>query len=86
MIIRVGDEKREMRDEHLKKLKDFIINEETQRNHKEFALDVFTSCIANLPHKVMLYTALATLISFENEQFVTELCKKVVESLKESLV
>ena len=67
MIIRVGDEKREMRDEHLRKLKDFILNEETQKNFRDVSLDIFTKCIANLPNQVMLYTALTTLISLDNE-------------------
>lgn len=62
MIVRVGDERRHLRDEHVKKLKDFILLEQTQSNYRELAVDTLIKCIKNLPHKVMLYAALVTLI------------------------
>ena len=63
MIVRVGDERRHLRDEHLRKLKDFLLLEQTQSNYRELAIDTLSKCIKNLPHKVMLYAALVTLIN-----------------------
>lgn len=63
MIVRVGDERRNLKDEHVRKLKDFILLEQTQSNYRELAVDTLYKCILNLPHKTMLYAALVTLIA-----------------------
>lgn len=44
----------------MRKLKDFILLEQTQSNYRELAIDTLVKCIRNLPHKVMLYAALVT--------------------------
>ena len=62
MIVRVGDERRHLRDDHIKKLKDFILLEQTQKDYRDGAVDTLINCIKNLPHKVLLYAALITLI------------------------
>lgn len=62
MIVRVGDERRHLRDDHIKKLKDFILLEQTQKDYRDVAIDTLINCIKNLPHKVLLYAALMTLI------------------------
>jgi len=85
MIVRVGDERRHLRDEHIRKLKDFILSEESLTHHRDLAIDTLTSCIQNLPHKVMLYTALTALIAEKNPGFSSDLVKKVVEAAHEAL-
>ena len=85
MLVRVGDEKRDMREEHLRKLKDFLLSAETQKNYKEVVLNVFKRCVASLPHKVFLYATLTTLLITENETFGTSLVEQTAETLKELL-
>ncbi len=63
MLVRVGDERRELRDDHIKKLKDFILNEESLTHHRGLAIDTLASCIGSLPHKIMLYSALVASIA-----------------------
>ena len=75
-----------MIDDHVRKLKDIIVSEETQKAHRQFAIDTMLTCVAHLPHKVMIYAALTSLISLDNEPFVSDIVSKVVESLQESLV
>ena len=69
MLVRVGDEKRDMREEHLRKLKDFLISAETQKNYQDVVCSVFKRCVASLPHKVYLYSALTALLVIENQTF-----------------
>jgi len=45
MIVRIGDERRQLVNDHLVKLKDFILSEETQKNHRDIAIDTLVSCI-----------------------------------------
>jgi hypothetical protein len=69
MIIRIGDEKRDCRDDHLRKLKQQIQSEEAQKNLKGFTIETLVKCITHLPHKTMLYCSLIGLIAVENESF-----------------
>ena len=67
MLIRIGDEKREMIDSHLNVLKNKICSQtqwdtETDQTLKQTLLTV----IHNLPHKVFIYSGLISLISIEN--------------------
>jgi len=62
MIVRIGDERRHLVNDHVKKLKDFIMLEQTQSNYRDLVKDTLVNCIQNLPHKVMLYAALVTLL------------------------
>ena len=71
MIIRIGDEKRQLIDDHIKKLKDLIVQEDIQKFHKAYAVDTFVTCIVNLPHKALIYAALLALIATENESFTS---------------
>lgn len=73
MIIRIGDEKREQKDDHIKKLKAVILQEETLKSHKETVLDTLTKCVFNMPHKSLMYATIVASIAVENEQFATEI-------------
>ena len=69
MLIRIGDEKREMIDMHMNVLKNKICaqsqwDSETEQTLKQTLLTV----IHNLPHKVFVYSGLISLISTENAQ------------------
>ena len=73
MIIRIGDEKREQKDDHIKKLRAVILQEETLKNHKETVLDTLTKCVLNMPHKSLIYATIVASIAVENEQFANEI-------------
>ncbi|CDW76937.1 cap binding protein [Stylonychia lemnae] len=85
MIVRIGDERRHLRDEHVKKLKEFILLEQTQSNYREVVVDTLVKCIQNLPHKVMLYAALITLIGQEDLELATQIVQELFDTLKLSL-
>ena len=69
MIIRIGDEKRDLLDEHLRKLKQQILSEEAQRNCRDCILETLIKCVTFLPHKTMVYSALVGMIAVESEIF-----------------
>lgn len=71
MIIRIGDEKRENRDEHLAKLKTqlnsaFVMKDKSNR---QTLVEVLLTCIKCMPHKVNLYSYLMAAISAEDFDF-----------------
>ena len=87
MIIRIGDEKRDNRDEHLLKLKTqlnsaFVMKD---KNNRQTLVDVLITCVKCMPHKVNLYSYLTAAISVEDFEFAQEITVKVVESLNECL-
>lgn len=63
MIIRIGDERRSLLDEHLGKLKDLILSGESMQHHRQHAVDSYIAAATNLPHKVYVYGALLALIA-----------------------
>ena len=88
MIIRIGDEKRECRDEHLQKLKTqfaspFVLKE---RSHRQTLTDTLINCIQVMPHKIMIYTALLTNLAVDEFDFAAEIVGRTVESLHLTLV
>jgi hypothetical protein len=85
MIIRIGDEKRQQKDDHIKKLSTFIISEETLKNHRELVIDILIRCIANMPHKCLLYAAITATIALDNEALAQEIVNKVSELLQEAI-
>jgi hypothetical protein len=63
MIIRIGDERRSLIEDHVRKLKDFIMSPETQKYHRNLAIESLISAVANLPHKAFIYGALFALVA-----------------------
>ena len=87
MIIRIGDEKRECRDDHLQKLKTqlnsaFVMKD---KNNRQTLVEVLLTCIKCMPHKVNLYSFIMAAISVEDFEFAQEITVKVVECLNECL-
>jgi len=75
MIIRIGDEKRESRDEHLLKLKTqfvspFVLMEKT---HRQTLVETLLSCIQCMPHKVNLYSTLLAFVAVDDFDFASEI-------------
>jgi pyridoxine 5'-phosphate synthase PdxJ len=73
MIIRIGDERRHLIDEHLSKLKNqltsaFVLKD---KNNREAIVDSLTTCIKLMPHKVNIYTYLIAATSLEDFDFAT---------------
>jgi hypothetical protein len=71
MIIRVGDERRELRDDHMQKLKTqfnsaFVMKD---KNNRESLVDSLLTCIKLMPHKVNLYSYLVAATTAENFEF-----------------
>ena len=83
MIIRIGDELRHNRDDHLQKLKTqfvspFVLKEKT---HRHTLTETLISCIHCMPHKVNLYSSLLALVAIEDFDFAADLIRQIVESL-----
>ena len=71
MIIRIGDEKRECRDEHLLKLKTqlnsaFVMKD---KNNRQTIVDALLTCAKCMPHKANLYSYLVAAISVDDFEF-----------------
>ena len=70
MLIRIGDEKREMVEQHLTivvtKLMDLQARNEPE-TVDEF-LGVFQTVLINLPHKGLLYASIVALLASKNSQ------------------
>jgi hypothetical protein len=71
MLIRIGDEKREMRDEHLNKLKTqfnsaFVMKD---KNNRDALVDSLLTCVQLMPHKANLYSYLIASTTVENFEF-----------------
>jgi len=63
MIIRIGDERRSMIEDHLKKLRDMFCSDETLKHHRQLAVESLVTAAANLPHKAFIYGALFAMIA-----------------------
>ena len=88
MTIRIGDELRHSRDDHLEKLKTqfvspFVLKEKT---HRHTLTETLITCIHVMPHKVNLYSALLALVAIEDFDFAADLVRQIVYSLHQVLV
>lgn len=43
------------------------------------AVDTIVQCVTNLPHKVLIYAALVSLVAQDNQALAQEIIQKVVE-------
>ena len=81
MIIKIGDQKRQDRDEHLRKLKSLIIQEKV--DNFMMVAQIFTKCVLVMPHKTHLYSALLGLIALDDFELAQEFWKFFCGSVKE---
>ena len=88
MIIRIGDELRQNRDDHLVKLKTQFVSPYVvkEKFHKQTLADTLISCVHCMPHKVNLYASLLALVAVEDFDFAADLIRQVIESLNQVLV
>ena len=87
MLIRIGDEKREMIEQHLENLKGKCIDTEKHEvDTKEEMQATLCQVVHNLPQKVLIYAALVALIAKENAQLAKDLIDTIVQSLKKIFV
>ena len=77
MIVRIGDERKMEINDHLVKLKNKILSEETMSNHHDLTIDTLVASVSSLPHKTLLYAALTSLINKEDPKLTKEIIGKV---------
>jgi len=83
MLIRIGDEKREMINAHIDVLKTKIVTQSAWVDDtEEILLQTLIKVIQNLPHKVFVYGALMGLIACESP----EICRKLVNDVVNSTI
>ena len=83
MLVRIGDEKREMIEAHLGVLKSKCVD--TGKHEVETmpeTMQTLVSVIHNLPHKVGVYAALVALIAGDNAAMASDLVSFVTNTLK----
>lgn len=80
MIIRIGDEKRELRDEHLQKLKTQFNSTYVMKDkqNRDTLVESLLTCIQLMPHKANLYSYIIAATAVENFEFGQEITCKVV--------
>ena len=88
MLIRIGDEMKHARDDHLQKLKTqltspFVLKD---RSNRDVIAQTLTKVVHCMPHKVNLYSALILLVACEDFDFAHDLVKQINTSLNEVLV
>lgn len=72
MLVRIGDEKREMLDAHVNVLKMVICKTEDHLiDTRDELLSTLTKVILNLPHKLKIYAGLIYLINQEKTEIAT---------------
>ena len=83
MLIRIGDEKREMINAHIDVLKTKIVTQTAWLDDtEEVLLQTLVKVIRNLPHKVFIYAALMGLVACESP----EICARIVGQVMEKLI
>ena len=88
MVIRIGDERREMLDEHLQKLKAqmnsaYVLKD---KHNREVLIEALLTCLKHMPHKVGVYSYLLGATAVDNFEFAQEITCKAVELLNQTLI
>lgn len=82
MLVRIGDEKREMLDAHVNVLKTVICKTEDHLvDTRDELLSTLTKVILNLPHKLRIYAGLVYLINQEKSDLAEQLCTALLPAL-----
>ena len=67
MLIRVGDERRELLDQHLVALKTKCLDfDKYESDTKSVLIETLITVITNLPHKVLVYSNFVAILAAEN--------------------
>jgi hypothetical protein len=83
MLVRIGDEKRELIDQHLGVLRGKCVDREKhEADTLESMQKTLCAVVHNMPHKVFIYASLVALISQEDPSVATILVNSVCDSLK----
>lgn len=82
MLIRIGDEKRELIDAHLGVLKTKILEVFTSQDAvaQQETYQVFGSVLANMPHKTLLYSTVIALLAMEKPEVAEVILKSIVQT------
>ena len=87
MLIRIGDERREMLDQHLVALKTKCLDfEKYEADTKSVLIQTLITVITNLPHKVLVYSNFVAILATENAQLAGEIVDEVVKHLSKCFV
>jgi hypothetical protein len=82
MLIRIGDERREMLDQHLLALKTKCLDfSKYEADTKSVLVQTLITVITNLPHKVLVYANFVAYLAQENAQFAEEIVQEIVKNL-----
>jgi len=81
MLVQIGDKRRELKDEHLKKLRDLIVKEKL--DNFMLVTKVLTKCILLMPHKTQLYAALLSMIAVEDYELALAFWEAFCNQVKE---
>lgn len=81
MLIRIGDEKRELIDAHLTVLKTKFLELMGLDDpvSQQQTINIFKEVIENMPHKTLIYSGLLALMAAENPAKTQVLLKQVVQ-------
>ena len=87
MLIRVGDERRELLDQHLLALKSKCLDfDKYEPDTKSVLMETLITVITNLPHKVLVYSNLVAILASENTQIAQEVVDEVVKHLTKCFI
>ena len=87
MLIRIGDERRELIVQHLDVLKGKCSDtSKHEADTKQVLIDALITVIENLPHKVMIYADLIALIAQQNVQMAKDLIDSVLKHLTDCFI
>ena len=77
MLIRIGDEKRELIDSHLGVLMTKL--SDVKSDEIEEVLETFSTVLTNMPHKVSLYASIVGLLRLNNHQIAEQLINHILQ-------
>lgn len=87
MLIRIGDERREMLDQHLLNLKTKCLDfSKYEADTKSVLIETLITVITNLPHKVLVYANFVAFLATENPQFAEEIVQEIVKHLSKCFI
>ena len=82
MLVRIGDEKRDVLETHMNVLKTKISNTEGYLpDTREQMLEQFVKVVTNMPHKLKIYAGLIYLIATENAELATGILNELIPAL-----
>jgi hypothetical protein len=80
MLIRIGDERREMLEQHLVALKTKCLDfPKYESDTKEVLIQTLISVITNLPHKILVYANFVAMLAHDDANYATEIVAGIVK-------